>query len=283
MNENNFYTARLKQSKSGRTRLRIYDSPRKMKQQKNNDTSDVDKTSRHTRPERVIMRRNRNRTIHKLYDLIDNNMDEFKSFITLTFADEIDNYDVALDYLTKYIRKLQYGLKKCGEELKHITVPEIQQVRAEKTGKQVIHFHMLTNLETGSFFIPKREHKRFYSTEKQRWIHMDYYDLPQWKHGFSSALPIHADSHVGGLVNYLKKYLTKSDSNHFFGRRKILYTQNLAVSKETYFSNDDEILDVMEQLAPYQTECFVPEINAAFMPEYVEYVYELGKEAIDIQ
>lgn len=60
---------------------------------------------------------------------------------TLTYKNEINDRDVAMDDLKKFIKRLRYR----GYKFPYVAVMEIQEERAKKYGVDVIHFHLATN------------------------------------------------------------------------------------------------------------------------------------------
>ena len=60
---------------------------------------------------------------------------------TMTFADEIEDRDFAMDEMKKFIKRLRWR----GYKLPYVAVMEVQEERAKKYGVDVIHFHLATN------------------------------------------------------------------------------------------------------------------------------------------
>lgn len=68
--------------------------------------------------------------------LVDCNPD-LNKFFTLTFAENVTDFDVANECFRKYIMRLKYNYK---SDLKYLVVPEFQN-------RGAIHFHVLCNLQ----------------------------------------------------------------------------------------------------------------------------------------
>jgi len=72
--------------------------------------------------------------------LINMNFDNQTKFLTLTFADELEDLNEANYLFNKFIKRLNYRIvtKVC-----YIATWEIQLKRKKKTGKSVIHYHVV--------------------------------------------------------------------------------------------------------------------------------------------
>lgn len=156
------------------------------------------------------------RTLTNLIDYIEFNP-IWTSFITLTFKDNVTDLDIANYEFRKYTQKV----KRVFKDFKYIGVPEFQK-------RGAVHYHILTNLEIGGDLIPLRESKKTFNKEKQTYYNLEYYDLPYWINGFSSAFDIinETDSNFN-LALYMTKYLFKDIDNRLWGRQKILKSQGL--------------------------------------------------------
>ena len=83
-----------------------------------------------------IKKSNLIRSKNQMARLVDCNADSFKTFITLTFEEQIEDYDFAYKELANFIRKI----KRVYPKLLLIAVREKQ-----KNGR--VHFHLLTNID----------------------------------------------------------------------------------------------------------------------------------------
>ena len=83
-----------------------------------------------------IKRSNLIRSKNQMARIVDCNADKFKTFITLTFEDNIQDYDFAYNEINKFRKKI----KRVFPKLLLIAVREKQ-----KNGR--VHFHLLTNID----------------------------------------------------------------------------------------------------------------------------------------
>lgn len=90
--------------------------------------------------ERVRQLENRERVLARarvsVRRLVDCNPD-LNKFFTLTFAENVTDFDVANECFRKYVMRLKYNYK---SDLKYLVVPEFQK-------RGAIHFHVLCNLQ----------------------------------------------------------------------------------------------------------------------------------------
>lgn len=271
--KNNKYIAKVIMSENGRVKIRCYHN---WIQQCSSTGNSVSSGSRHnvSNPEQIA-ERSIKRTRSRIYELIENNMFDMHSFITLTFKDEISDYYQAHYYLQNFFRRIKYHMKKTGQEFRYICVPEIQEERSKKYGTDVIHYHLLTNLKVGSFFIPKRERKTQYSHTKERWITSYYYDLPFWKYGYSTAEALNKNSSTGGLMYYFSKYMSKSNNLSFFNKRKILHSNNLKSNVVEYISDISELEEIMADYEPFLQNIYSYESQKPYIVSFDDYEYQI--------
>lgn len=150
------------------------------------------------------------------------NHDEFKTFITLTFKENITDLDYANKKFNQYCINIRRKCKKLGFEFKYIGVPEFQK-------RGAVHYHLLTNLPVDSDLVPKpNKPKRLWSKADKKYVNIKYYDLPCWNEGFSSAFDIvnEVDDNFS-LVKYILKYLYKDLDDRLYGRTRVLKSNNL--------------------------------------------------------
>lgn len=143
MKQEDLYLAKYKKFKNGKIKLREYLQVMAKPEQKENESQYKKKK----RELGTISKRSLSRTRNTLIELVENNEDKFESFITLTYKEEVEDVDEAYKDLQTYLKSCKNILKKeYGKELYYIAVPEIQSQRAKKSGKYVIHFHLITNM-----------------------------------------------------------------------------------------------------------------------------------------
>lgn len=156
------------------------------------------------------------------------NMKEWKSFITLTFGDNITNVKLANKQFQYYRDKV----KRVKKDFKYLCIPEFQK-------RGAVHYHLLTNIPCNSNLIPKRILKNLYNPINNTWKKLNYYDLKYWNNGFSSAEIITGE--VKKIIGYIAKYMTKNIDNRLFNHHRYFYSQNLQKPKESFINIDKKI------------------------------------------
>lgn len=141
---------------------------------------------------RIISQNSINRTKSTLKRLINNN--DFKYFITLTFAENITDLNNANKCFNSFIKSISSVLL----NFSYIAVPEFQK-------RGAVHYHLLVNCD---------------DLTKQI---LDVY----WTYGFTFIKNIKTDQF---LHSYLTKYLSKDNSlldPRFFSKKKFFTSQNI--------------------------------------------------------
>lgn len=154
-------------------------------------------------PERALDE-SRKRARARFYDIALCN--GFEYFFTLTISAELLNrYDPAVIY-PKVRNFLGNMVKRKG--FAYVLVPEYHSLKPGETSA-AIHMHGLCHL--GSVEIVKAIAKN------GRQLHDEHgrpiYNIVDWKWGFSTCVPI--DTQYERTVNYVSKYITKSESKIF--------------------------------------------------------------------
>lgn len=146
------------------------------------------------------------RSYSTLLDLAIMNFDLFHSFITLTFAENVIDLSYANNEFNKWVRKV----RRVFPEFAYLAVPEFQK-------RGAVHYHLLTNLKTFSDILPLQKGTQDYM-----------FDVKYWNNGFTSVFDIdnQADENFS-VALYIGKYFWKDVDSRLFGRRKIMYSQNL--------------------------------------------------------
>lgn len=168
--------------------------------------------------ENGIRRNNLSRSFNTLMELCFTNASEFKTFITLTFAENIEDLDVANKHYQNYLRQI----KRVDPNIKIICVPEFQK-------RGAVHYHLMTNIPIDSALIVPQENVK------------NCYNAKYWNKGFSSVFDLKLTDDKFSVSLYLAKYFWKDIDNRLFGRTKIMYTQNLkkATTYEMLKDSDD--------------------------------------------
>ena len=166
---------------------------------------------------------NLSRTRNSIIDYACENADKFKSFVTLTFKENIEDIDFANKCFRTWREQISRLCKKNGDEFYYLGVYEFQK-------RGAIHYHLLTSLPCNSVYLPLQEGKK------------SMYDCKYWKHGFTSAFDIENDTDDNFNVSlYLIKYLYKDIDNRYFGKQKILKSNNLK-KPDVYKLSQDSVI-----------------------------------------
>lgn len=194
-------------------------------------TSETERTESEFRED--VLKRNRERVFDIVY------CNHWDWFLTITF----DPKKVDSSNVSEVMRKLQYWLnhKVQRSGLKYILVPE------KFKHSDGIHCHALINdvvrttysnrIRVGKKSVPeeicKQEHIEYSDADK-------IYNVPDWKYGFSTALPI--SENAGKLSVYLTKYITKGN-DRIFGR---YYWSSRNIDREPYIEYTNSQYDEIE-------------------------------------
>lgn len=221
----------------------LYRLKKGMEQDKVKELTPTEKQTPKTHENRDIRDDSISRTMQKAEVIIECNKELWKTFITLTFKDNITDLTDA----NKEFNKWTKSILRVKKDFKYFCVPEFQK-------RGAVHYHMFTNLDVDTELIPKREVKELYNSEKKSTTKLEYYDIKYWNNGFSSAFDI-----VNGvdenfkLVSYMAKYMYKDIDNRLFARKKILYSQGLKKGKEILLMQDTKDYDLaMQELERYE-------------------------------
>lgn len=166
--------------------------------------------------ENIIESKNIIRTKLACQRLAKCNSREWKSFITLTYSDNMQDIKQAktdLYYFTKNIQKKK-------KDFKYIAIPEFQK-------RGAIHFHLLTNLSVQDNYIikPQKDNNK-------------YYDVAHWCKGFTSYEEIEGD--IKKIIGYIAKYMTKECDSRLFGIRRYTSSQNLVKPIEEFIDIESQ-------------------------------------------
>ena len=168
--------------------------------------------------------RNIQRAKLNLQRLVKANEKVFKTFITLTFADNVQDIKEANKKFNNWIS----NVRKLKKDFMFVCVPEYQK-------RGAVHYHLMTNIEITDTTLLLPQKNRVKKTKKLKKI----YDVRYWQQGYSSAYTL---SDVDNVTAYITKYMTKDIDNRLFGSRKYHYSRNLEKPIEEYIdlTNDNE-------------------------------------------
>ncbi len=144
------------------------------------------------------------------------NADDWKTFITLTFAENIINIEHANKRFRYFIDKIQRKYK----ELKYICIPEFQK-------RGAVHYHLLTNIDI------ENKELIYAQQDNNKFKHIKY-----WTDGFTKVDRINND--IKKVVGYISKYMTKNIDNRLYNRHRYFYSRNLIKPKVSYLNLEEQ-------------------------------------------
>lgn len=147
--------------------------------------------------------------------LAKSNINDWQTFITLTFEENIQDIKTANKRFKYFIDKI----RRIKSDLKYLCIPEFQR-------RGAVHYHMLSNISVN-------DNTLIYSQkDNPQFKHIKF-----WKEGFDSIEVMRGD--VKKIIGYISKYMTKEIDNRLFGHRRYFYSQNLQHPKVSYINKDN--------------------------------------------
>lgn len=225
------FNVRVKEYVNGRVEMTLYDRDiKKIKEGYELSDKEQDiRTSKMTmeKSDKKLRKDNVHRSYKTLVDYALQNSDKFKSFITLTFKNNVTDIAEAnkmFNNWTKQVRRIQ-------DDFMYLGVPEFQK-------RGAIHYHIMTNLEiNGSKIISEQEGKK------------SMYDVKYWQHGFTSVFDLELTDDKFSVSAYLTKYFYKDIDDRLFGHNKILKSNNLSKPTEkTMNTNSKDYINYIQYL-----------------------------------
>ena len=141
--------------------------------------------------------------------IINSNCEKYSKFVTLTFADNVDDLDYCNNEFKKFVKRLNYHYK---IKLKYSAVIEFQK-------RGALHYHCI-----------------FYNLTQK----LDVKKLSElWGNGF---IKINKIDNVDNVGAYICKYMTKSDDDRLCGRKMYFNSRNLNKPQEITNEKDVEAL-----------------------------------------
>ena len=181
-----------------------------------------------------------NRARRDLRRIVNSNIEPYSKFLTLTFADNVQDIKWANREFSKFIMRLNYYL---GYKVAYSGVIEFQE-------RGAIHYHVI-----------------FYNTPQK--LKLD--DLrPMWGHGYIKLNIIREVDNVGA---YVCKYMTKCEDEKKL-RGKKLYFNSRGLNKPQEIKEPELVCAVVCALqgqAPKYENTFVNEYNSV---DYKQYIIE---------
>lgn len=147
------------------------------------------------------------------------NSKDWKTFITLTFQENIKDIGVA----NKKFRNFVDVIKRKFRNFKYICIPEFQK-------RGAVHYHLLTNIdiEDNTFIYSQLDNPKY--------KHIKY-----WNYGFTKVDLVKND--IKKIIGYISKYMTKDIDNRLFNRHRYFYSRNLTKPTTSYLdlNNSDHV------------------------------------------
>ena len=131
------------------------------------------------------------------------NANIWKTFITLTIAENLTDIDKANRRFRYFIDKIQRIYK----DFKYICIPEFQK-------RGAAHYHLLTNISIDD------ERFIYKQVDKEKFKHIKY-----WNDGFTKVDNLEKD--VKKIIGYISKYMTKNIDNRLYNHHRYFYSRNL--------------------------------------------------------
>lgn len=218
------------------------------------------------------------RTVTTIKDYGYENKNLFKSFITLTFSENICDVSEANKKFKNWVDQIRRLCKKHGQDFYYLGVPEFQK-------RGAVHYHLLTSLEPGGYCLPVQldnmgvVHSSYSHKYKK---HFTSYDVKYWEgvNGYSSALDFNECDENFDAIKYMIKYLLKDLDQRLFGHKKILASNNLTKPKVLKTLSDVEVLKELQQMLELNQDMkkesynYVPTKDQSYITPFTEIIYE---------
>lgn len=211
---------------------------------------------------KTIEEKNITRTRINIQRLVKANINNCKTWITLTF-DTNKNKDIDINDVAQANKKLHIWktyIKKLKSDFLYIGIIEFQR-------RGAIHYHFLTNIDYNSDLLDSQEIKLF--NKKSGW--QVGKSVKGWKYGYSLAKTLQDVNVVG----YLDKYMTKQKiDSRLFNKKRYFHSQNVRLPRETFLEidSDKEMILFLQSLNDMSV-CFDKIYNDKFGNEvkFIEY------------
>lgn len=198
----------------------------------------------------------------QLQNLIKANEKDFKTFITLTFEENLTDVKEA----NKKFNTWRRNLKRLKNDFKYVCVPEFQK-------RGAIHYHLMTNIEY--------EDNKLLLTERKIWNKKSGWqvgkDVKGWIYGHSMA----KDMNTINLVGYITKYMTKDIDNRLFSKHRYFYSQNLERPEEHLIDlskfQDKSLLELLQINYSFEEMTYCKKYENKFGDTVVFLEYRLEK------
>jgi hypothetical protein len=163
---------------------------------------------------------NLSRTRNMIIDLASHNEHLWKSFVTLTFTENIGNVKEANKSFKIWVKQVKRYYKKKGLDFYYLGTAEYQE-------RGAIHYHLLSSISPGDDISPMRKPLILFDKKTKKKKCIDYYDLKYWNYGYSSLYDLRVTDEQFNVALYIVKYLYKDIDSRFFGEKKVFHSYNL--------------------------------------------------------
>jgi len=170
-------------------------------------------------------------------------------FVTLTFDKKIvDRYDDTA--VKKLYSEFQRWCKRKNPDVKILIVPE-RHKRDKQHLQGAIHFHgFISNIDFA--LVPFADPKT--GELKQTCTGALLYSLTEWKNGIATFAVLPKDGNYAAAVNYMNKYISKSDSTGYCQKR-YYRTRNLDFkNKSVMYAKEFELNELVKELGLTQVK-----------------------------
>lgn len=177
------------------------------------------------------------------------NINEWKTFITLTFEENITDVQHANKRFKYFIDKV----RRVKKDIKYLCITEFQK-------RGATHYHMLSNIDIND------ENLIYKQEDNPKFKHVKY-----WNDGFTSVEVMQGDAKK--VIGYIAKYMTKNIDNRLFNRHRYFYSRNLKRPIANYINcqnvkeKDFYLKKIQDKELIYQNEYINPydETNVLFL------------------
>lgn len=214
--------------------------------------------------EKKIDIKNINRSKFNMQRLIKSNEKIFKTFLTLTFAENI----TSLSEANKVFHSWTVMIRRVFPDFAYVGVPEFQK-------RGAVHYHLLTNIEINKDYHYTRRGKLCTTQLIISQMHFTdqalakmtpsqvkkCFDVKYWQQGFTSV----RSTYDLNVVGYLTKYMTKDIDNRLFSHRRYFNSHNLIKPSENYLDlTCDEDFTYLADLLAHSKELYGKEYFDVF-------------------
>lgn len=144
------------------------------------------------------------------------NIKDWETFITLTFAENVTDVNVANKEFRYFIDKI----RRVKKDFKYLCITEFQK-------RGAVHYHLLTNISINDNTL------MYTQVDNKKFRHIKY-----WHNGLDSVEVIKGDPKK--VIGYISKYMTKDIDNRLFSKHRYFYSQNLVKPKNNFINLDNE-------------------------------------------